>query len=70
MPHAKHGGRCEFAFAVDASKLLGNGLENEHIGHTQVVVWGRGLFDVGIEGELVRGAGDEVLLREGGRFDE
>ena len=65
MPHAKHGGSGVFAFAAEASKLLGSGLENEHIGHTQVVVFGRELLDTGFRGELVRGAGDEVPLREG-----
>ena len=67
IPHAKHGGRGVFDFAVEASKLFGNGLEYEHIGHTQVVVCGRRLLDVGGKGEPVRGAGDEVPLREGER---
>lgn len=35
-PQAKHGGNGVFAFAMAGSKFDGTGLENEHIGQTQV----------------------------------
>jgi hypothetical protein len=40
IPQAKHGGKGVEAVAVVGSKFEGTGLENEHIGHTQVTVTG------------------------------
>lgn len=38
MPQARHGGIGVDAFAVAGSKFEGTGLENEHIGQTQVAL--------------------------------
>jgi hypothetical protein len=38
IPHAKHGGRGVWAFAVAGSKLDGTGLEKLQIEQTQVAV--------------------------------
>jgi hypothetical protein len=36
IPQARHGGIGVELVAVDGSKFDGTGLENEHMGHTQV----------------------------------
>jgi hypothetical protein len=40
IPQARHGGNGVRAFAVAGSKFEGTGLENEHIGQTQVALGG------------------------------
>lgn len=40
IPHARQGGRCVAALAVAGSKLDGTGLENVHMGQTQVALIG------------------------------
>jgi hypothetical protein len=38
MPQAKHGGSGVCIVAVDGSKFVGTGLENVHMGQTQVAL--------------------------------
>jgi hypothetical protein len=38
MPHAKHGGKGVFVFAVAGSKFEGTGFENEQIGQIHVAL--------------------------------
>lgn len=38
IPQAKHGGKGVCMEAVEASKFVGTGLENVHMGQTQVAV--------------------------------
>jgi hypothetical protein len=40
IPHARQGGKCVAALAVAGSKLEGTGLENVHMGQTQVAFIG------------------------------
>lgn len=57
------------AFAVDTSKFVGIGLENEQIGHIHVMLLDRGLLEPGIEflyGPDTRGTGDVGKLNEEG----
>lgn len=42
IPQARHGGIGVALVAVEESKFEGTGLENEHIGHTQVALTGFG----------------------------
>lgn len=65
MPHARHGGIAACSCAAAASKLVGNGLEYEQIGQTQVTICALATFGIVPCGLPPRGRGDEVALREG-----
>lgn len=63
MPHARHGGRGVWAFAVAGSKLEGTGLEKVQIVQTQVAALaGDGSTGAGRNGLSDRGPGDAVLF--------
>jgi hypothetical protein len=52
MPHARHGGKGVWAFAVAGSKFDGTGFENEQMGQIQVAL-------------AVDGAGEDARERKG-----
>src|SRR5215471_18595097 len=59
IPQAKHGESGVEPFAVEASKLEGIGLENEHIGHIQVEVLREPVLPCNRKGLPLRECGED-----------
>ena len=68
IPQARHDGNGLCAFAIAGSKVVGNGFESEHIGHTHVVFSGRALKVEDVEilcGLEARAREDAVAVFDG-----